>query len=1033
MNKRLWPIVIVAIAGVAVYWIFQGKAASPDDVQRPPLQVPDGFEVELVAAPPLIQHPVMAGLDEQGRLFVAENAGVNLAEDKLLEQLPNSVRVLEDSDGDGVFDRSSMFADRMTFPQGALWHDGALYVGSPPSMWRLKDTDADGVADVRQEVATGFDFTGNAADIHGPFLSPTGRLFWCHGRKGHEVYEGDRLVSKAQGARIWTARPDGSGLEVFAGGGMDNPTELAFTDEGDIFGTVNILLSAPRVDAVVHWVYGGVYPRADQEQVLAEFKRTGDLLPLTANLGHVAPAGLLRYRSRQFGQAYRDNLFLAEFNTHRIMRVILERNGSSFSGQAEVFVSSSSPDVHFTDLIEDADGSLLVIDTGGWFRRGCPTSGVAKPNLQGAIYRVRKTGARPIADPRGLDIDWAGSSAAELAALLGDDRFAVRDRAVAELAARGGSVVTEVQKMLQSGNRQARLQAIWTLTRIETKGARQAIRSALDNPDAGVRQAACRSIFTTRDKESAMRLDALLQDEAPQVRREAAAALGRLKEGRAVERLLQALANTGEDPMLQHALTHALIEIDQPQTTAVGLASSNPKVKRGVLMALSAMESGQLKAQQVLPLLESDASELRRAALMVIQERDEWKDAVAALLDQWLGGAALPPTRADVARELLVHFGTEPAVQRLMGRVLRRSDLSGDERQLVLQSAARTPGVTMHASWIQPVKELLVSDDSEASIAASRLIRASQARGFDSELARIGSDPNRDPLVRVTALEAVSGHEGPIAESAFELLAQLFGSSDTVALRVQSAQMLADSRLSPQQVSQLGPLVAEAGPMELRALAPAFGKTKDAAAGTALIEALSHSPGLFGLTPWEIRRYFGEYPEPVVTQAEALVAKLVQRERDKESRLSELQTAVQGGDSERGRQAFQSGKGSCVACHRIGELGGDVGPDLSTIGRSRSARELLDAIVYPTESGFARGYEAYSISTRDGQSYVGTVPRETPDSIYVTQVTGPPLAVPRDQIQKMEPSPSSLMPPGLDRLLSPQELGDLVAYLHSLR
>jgi putative membrane-bound dehydrogenase-like protein len=1035
MLKCLWSIVAVAIVGSGLdsSEICGERAQTADGVQRPALQVAEGFEVELVAGRPLIEYPVMAGFDDRGRVFVAENAGVNLPEDALLNELPNSVRLLEDTNGDGVFDRSSVFADRMTFPQGALWHDGALYVASPPSMWRLEDRDGDGVADVRQEIATGFKFTGNAADIHGPFLHPGGRLFWCHGRKGHEVYEGDRLVSKARGARIWTARPNGSDLQVFAGGGMDNPTELTFTDEGDTFGTVNLFQGVPREDAIVHWVHGGVYPRTDQEQVVAEFKRTGPLLPPAMNLGHVAPAGIVRYRSATFGEAYRDNLFLAEFNTHRIMRVRLQRNGSSFSGESEVFLSSSNPNVHFTDLVEDADGSLLVLDTGGWFQRGCPTSGVARPNVSGAIYRVRKIGAPALPDPRGVDIDWEGASAADLAALLGDARFAVRDRVVAALAKRGNSVVRSVEKMLQSGSRQARLQAVWTLTRIDTEAARQAVRRALEDRDPGIRQAASRAVLTTRDHASAPRLTALLHDEAPAVRREAAAALGRLKEGKAVNKLLEALARTDDDPVLEHALTYALIEIDQPQATARGVASANPTVKHGALMALSEMESGELRAQQVLPLLTSDIPKLRQAALSIIQRRDEWKPSVAALLDQWLRGAALPPARLEVTRELLVRFGGDGAFQDLIGRVLTRPDVSREQRRLVLEAAAQIPGVTLHPGWVRPLRALLVSEDIDGIIAASRVIQAAKGRGlFTAELERIGNDPNRDALLRIAVLQALSGQVGPMPDSVFDLLIKLFGSGQTVALRIRSAEMLSRANLSAGQVSRLAPLVEQAGPMELKALMPAFGGAQAPAGGTAIIQALSRSPGLFGLTAGDIRRSFAKYPEPVVTESEALVARLVQRDRDRESHLTKLQGTLATGDPDRGRRVFRSGKGSCVACHRVDELGGgDVGPNLSTIGRSRSAQELLGAIVYPTEGGLARGYESYSIRTRDGNTYFGTVPRETPDTVYVTQVTGPPIGVARHQIEKMEPSPTSLMPSGLDRLLSSQELGDLVAYLAS--
>jgi len=100
-----------------------GFAATPAETLKT-LRVPEGFSVEVVAGAPLVQHPLMAGFDEQGRLYVADNAGLNLSAEELEKQLPNSIRRLEDTDGDGRFDKATTFADKMTFPQGAAWFRG---------------------------------------------------------------------------------------------------------------------------------------------------------------------------------------------------------------------------------------------------------------------------------------------------------------------------------------------------------------------------------------------------------------------------------------------------------------------------------------------------------------------------------------------------------------------------------------------------------------------------------------------------------------------------------------------------------------------------------------------------------------------------------------------------------------------------------------------------------------------------------------------------------------------------------------------
>ncbi|MFV1995277.1 MAG: PVC-type heme-binding CxxCH protein, partial [Verrucomicrobiales bacterium] len=268
------------------------------EVDVPPMRLPRGLVAEVAAAPPLTRYPMMAEFDERGRLFVAEAAGVNLKAQELDEQTPNFIRLLVDSNGDGLFDKSTVFADKLTFPSGVLWHQGALWVTASPHIWRFEDSDDDGVADRREAIVSGFGYTGNAADLHGPFLHPNGRIFWAHGRKDLDVHDKEgNPIHKGIGARIWSCEPDGSDVQIYAGGGMDNPVEVCFTPEGELIGDVNLFYGRPRGDVLVHWQYGGAYPRYDREDVLAEFTRTGDLLPEFYNFGHVAVSGMTRYRT----------------------------------------------------------------------------------------------------------------------------------------------------------------------------------------------------------------------------------------------------------------------------------------------------------------------------------------------------------------------------------------------------------------------------------------------------------------------------------------------------------------------------------------------------------------------------------------------------------------------------------------------------------------------------------------------------------------------------------------------------------------
>src|SRR5206468_520003 len=231
-----------------------------------------------------------------------------------------------------------VFADKLMFPEGTMWFDGSVYVATPPSIWKLTDTDGDGVADQREEWFAGKTLTGCANDLHGPYLGPDGWIYWAKGAFAKQTYErvGKSLrvipdlplnilgkevpvgeagaesskpqtVSNQAGLKeaggsqtrpqpptekwstrashIFRCRPDGSGLEVVMTGGMDNPVDVVFTPGGErIFTTTFFVHPGGGLrDGLIHAVYGGVYGKDHDPIHEPQHKWTGpDLMPVLA-------------------------------------------------------------------------------------------------------------------------------------------------------------------------------------------------------------------------------------------------------------------------------------------------------------------------------------------------------------------------------------------------------------------------------------------------------------------------------------------------------------------------------------------------------------------------------------------------------------------------------------------------------------------------------------------------------------------------------------------------------------------------------
>jgi putative membrane-bound dehydrogenase-like protein len=1001
----------------------------------PPMQVPDGFQVQLVAAPPLVRYPMAACFDERGRLFVADNVGANYNAAQLEELRPNRILLLEDTDQDGRFDTSTVFADQLTYPAGVEWYRGALYVASAPYLWRMRDTDEDGVADERQQLVGRFNYIGIGNDLHGPLLAPDGRLYWTHGRGGggHELMDANgNLIDKNRTAAIFSCWPDGTDIRKHCDGGMDNPVELAFMPEGQMIGSVNLLEMPVRDDALVHWMWGGVYPRRDVIGSISGLQRTGGLLGSTVSFGHVALSGVTRYRSRQFGDQFQDNLFVAVYNAHKVQRVVLERHGATYRGRIHDFLSSNRDEVRFADTWEDADGSLMVIDTGDWFREKCPAAQLSEVKIYGAIYRVRRIGAAVPRDPWGREIEWDQLAGEQLVPLLDDDRFAVRQRALDTLSQRGDEATAILRRLLvNSPSAAIRQRAVWALCRMRSKAAQAAVRTALADRDSGVRESAAHAVFAAGDELASPPLIALLTDDAVPVRREAATALGVLGDPQAVPALLDATA-AGTDRLLEHAIVYALIEIDDRQSTLVGLHHPAPDVRRAALVALDQMEHGNLTRDLVTRLLDTDDPQLQSTALEVISRHEGWANEITDLLRRWLAEDQLPADRQASLRGALLAFHRDADVQQLIGETLARSGTPIETRLLLLEIVGRCEPDSLPESWRRHLATSLKSEDPRVVRRAINAIAASGERQFDRVLAELAVDGGRATALRVVAAAVVSGGGQPLRHELFELLASQCHPDVEAVERLAAARALGSARLDGQQLADVTELIARAGPLELPSLVRVYEEKTSAEDGRRLFGALKKSPGLTSLPAVRLRRLLENYPAEVAAAAEPLLKQLSTDTRDQLARIDQLAGALEGGDPLRGHEVFHGSRAACVACHRVGAEGGTVGPDLSRIGAVRKGRGLLESIVFPSAT-FARGYESFNVVTDSGRVHSGVISRETTDAVYLRTAERAETRVPRADIDQLVPSNVSIMPQGLDKELSPEQLRDLVAYLSSLK
>ncbi len=691
-------------------------------------QVPGGMQVELVAAEPALANGVCFCFDGQGRCYVAEtfrqahgvednrehmtwvddDLAARTIEDRLAyyqkhlgehlaeySQCDDRIRRLEDTDGDGTFDRSSVYADHFNgvlegTGAGLLSHRGSLYYTCIPNLWKLDDTQGRGLSDRRTILSSGYGvhvaYRGH--DMHGLCLGPDGKIYFSIGDRGFNVplAGGRRLAYPDRGAvlRCW---PDGSDLEVVHEG-LRNPQELAFDDCGNLFTADN---NCDSID-LARWVY--IVEGADSGwrmhyQYLADrgpwnqeklWELAHDTQPawLLPPLAHIAdgPAGLAYDPGLGLAEKYRRHFFLVDFRgspaESGVHSFALQPKGAAFDlVEREKFFWG----VLATDCDFAPDGSFHVLDWAeSWEGRG-----------KGRIYRLRDPAAdnqRAGAESQRLLATELGALAqAELIELLPHADRRVRLAAQLALADRGIAAIPALAGVATaSDSLSARLHAIWALGIIARRTAgglapvERVVLPLVEDADAEVRAQAAKVLGDARVAGAVDPLCRRLADDSPRVRLLAALALARIGDPRGVDPALAMLRdNAGRDAYLRHGGVMVLASSADVARLAALAADPAPAVRQGAIVALRRRAAPEVARF----LADADPQLVQEAALAIYD----------APID-----AAEPQLAALLATPNL----TEPAAWRALAASFR---LGGPRQAAAVAEYAARPGARSACVW----------------------------------------------------------------------------------------------------------------------------------------------------------------------------------------------------------------------------------------------------------------------------------------------------------------------------------------------
>lgn len=934
-------------------------------------QLPQDVRIELVAAEPAVIDPIALRFDEQGRMWVVEMR--DYPHGPAAGESPRSrITILTDQDGDGYFETSTVFAEGLLFATGVQPWQGGAFVTLAGRIAYLKDTDGDGRADVDETWFTGFVAENPQLRASYPRLGLDHAIYVANGLRGGQIVsahqpEADPLSINGMDFRF---APHGGPYEAVSGMGQYG---LTIDDFGRRFVCTNR-------NPLIHVVLENRYVRRNAHLALA-------------GATHDVAAADAASRVYPLTRAWTtSNLHAGQFTAASGV-LIYRGDGLPRRYDGAAFTCESTGNLVHGEILEprgatfrsraERDGIEFLASRDEWFR---PVFLEHGPD--GALY---------IADMYRAVIEhpqWMPEELRTRRDLLdGDDR---------------GRIYRVVSKTRDRSPAPVDLAA----------ASPSQLANALDRANVWQRTTAARLLFEQQDRTVQSDLEALVREgHDPAARARALWGLA------GIDRLrweIVALALDDPSPDVREQAVRLaepwLVEDAQRRRLVIDRATDDsPRVRFQVALSL-----GEASSDDVLPALATialaDASDpwTRRAVATSVASRAE--RLLAVVLDRIDPATDLDPSgRGALMMELAELAGATRDAEVVARAIEAAARVEGTAPSYGLQHLVLA-GVTRGLQRRGMALEEMMQSSERTSEIASNL-----ARWYDAALALAG-DSEADPARRATAIECLRQWPNDDTTS---LLLQLAGDAAHPEWQRAALDSLANFR---------GTNIARALVALLPAQSPAMRRT--------MLDVLLSKPdwAIDLLDAIERDEVAATEIDPARRQVllqhgdETLRARSVEvlgsdSSAEREEALRAYRPAIEvTGDPARGRQLFEK---QCATCHRVGDVGVDVGPDISD-SRVKTPLQLLTDILQPNRAIDAN-YTSYTVATTSGQIHVGLIAAETASSITLRQAENQTLTLLREDIEAIQSNGVSLMPEGMERNLTVEEMADLIAFVKNWR